>query len=334
MSNSSSGRSQRLSQFRLRPPSRQDVLRATALNDRPAHVPEPSPAWRDPLQRGPATDGPGHSSPGVYPGILVDEAILPGEDHIIHGIWDQEAAALAELPEGGGELVLIPRSRFHSSGLPTMATLAAVDGLSRDDFGQIRRARSCCLRRVRAIRLVQTHPALLVEVEEIFLSGVATEADLTRLHRIAARVRAKGRVSRSRTLGSDVTQLPPSELADKIVAALEPDEYARLALLNAAFWLDRLPTLERLARRYTARRTRERDLGPSTSPARRIRAAGLPKEVKRAVERDLGQSSGSHGAGNREAAEIVLDLVWKAPLVPPIDLVKARAALDDGHYGL
>ncbi len=276
----------------------------------------------------------GHGAVGVYPGILVDEAVLPSEDHIIHGMWDQEAAALAELPEGGGELVLIPRSRFHSSGLPTMATLAVVDGLSRDDLGQIRRARSCGLRRVRVIRVVQKHPALLVEVEEIAPAGVATEADLTRLHRIATRVRAKGRVQSSRTSGSEVSQLPPDELADRLVADLEPDEYARLALLNAAFWPDRLPILERLARRYTARRTRERDLGPAASPRRRITAAGLPKEVKRAVERDLAQSSGSHGAGNREAAEIVLDLVWKAPPIPAIDLTRARELLDGGHYGL
>jgi ATP-dependent Lon protease len=52
------------------------------------------------------------------------------------------------------------------------------------------------------------------------------------------------------------------------------------------------------------------------------------------VERDLAQSSGSHGAGNREAADIVLDLVWKAPPVPAIDLVRARELLDGGHYGL
>jgi len=182
--------------------------------------------------------------------------------------------------------------------------------------------------------VVRKRPALLVEVEEIALPAVATEADLMRLHRIVARVRAKGRGSRSRTTGSDVSHLPPDELADRLVADLEPDEYARLALLNTACWPDRLPILERLARRYTTRRTRERDLGPSTSPARRIKAAGLPKEVKRAVERDLGQSSGSHGAGNREAAEIVLDLVWKAPPVPAIDLVKAREFLDGGHYGL
>ncbi|MGC1185599.1 MAG: hypothetical protein WBA31_10695, partial [Candidatus Dormiibacterota bacterium] len=309
-------------------------MRASAINDRPASVPDPTPAPCATPPRVLPTDGPGQSSVGVYPGILVDEAVLPGEDHIIHGIWDQEAAALADLPEGGGELVLIPRSRFHSSGLPAMATLATVDGLSRDDFGQIRRARSCGLRRVQAIRLVRTRPALLVEVEEITPPGVATEADLTRLHRIAARVRAKGRVSRSRAAGSDVTQLPPGELADRLVADLEPDEYARLALVNASFWPDRLPILERLARRYTARRSRERDLGPATNPRRRIKAAGLPKEVKRAVERDLGQSSGSHGVGNREAAEIVLDLVWKAPPIPAIDLTRARKLLDGGHFGL
>jgi hypothetical protein len=278
--------------------------------------------------------GPGQGCAGVYPGILVDEALLPGEDHIIHGIWDQEAAALAELPEGGGELVLIPRSRFHSSGLPTMATLAAVDGVSRDDFGQLRRARSYGLRRVQVTRVVRKPPALLVEVADIALPSVATEADISRLHRIAARVRAKGRVSRSRTPGSDLSQLPPDELADRLVADLEPDEFTRLALLNAAFWPDRLATLERLARRYSARRTRERHLGPATSPERRVKSAGLPKEVKRVVERDLAQSSGSHGAGNREAAEIVLDLVWKAPPIPAIDLVQARSALDDGHYGL
>ncbi|HVC39074.1 MAG TPA: AAA family ATPase [Candidatus Dormibacteraeota bacterium] len=334
MSNSKSRGGHWPSQFRLHPPSKQDVLRATALSDLPASVPDSTPAPCGTPPRVHPTDGPGLSSPGVYPGILVDEAVLPGEDHVVHGNWDEESAALAELPDGGGELVLIPRSRFHSSGLPTMATLAVVDGLSREDFGPIRRARSCSLRRVRAIRVVQTYPALLVEVEEIAPPGVATEADLTRLHRIAARVRARGRGSRARTTGSDVSQVPPDELADRLVADLEPDEYARLALLNAAYWPDRLPTLERLSRRYTTRRSRERDLGTTTSMDGRIKAAALPKEVKQVVQRDLAQSSGTHGAGNREAAEIVLDLVWKAPPVPAIDLVRAREHLDGGHFGL
>ncbi|MFZ0168049.1 MAG: AAA family ATPase [Candidatus Dormiibacterota bacterium] len=320
--------------FALRPPSTADIARAWATFRGELGPAENAPGPSCPPEQAEVPKGSGRGAVGVFPGILVDEAVLPGEDHIVNGMWDQESAVLAELPEGGGELVLIPRSRFHSSGLPTMATLAVVDGLSREDFGQIRRARSCSLRRVRAMRVVLTHPALLVEVEEIFLSGVATEADLIRLHRIASRVLAKGRVRPSRTPGSEVSQLPPDELADRLVADLEPDEYARLALLNAVYWPDRLPIIESLARRYTARRTRERDLGPATSPARRIRAAGLPKELKRAVERDLAQSLGSHGAGNREAAEIVLDLVWKAPPIPAIDLSRARELLGSGHYGL
>jgi len=327
-------RGERQIRFRLRPPSRLDVLRATAGPERPSGPNAPALESSVPVEQLQTNAGRDPSSPRVSPGILVDEAVLPSEDHIVHGNWDQESAALAELPEGGGELVLIPRSRFHSTTSRPIATLAAVDGLSRDDFGQLRRARSYGLRRVQVTRVVRKHPALLVEVADIALPSVETEADISRLHRIAARVRAKGRVSRSRTPGSDLSQLPPDELADRLVADLEPDEFTRLALLNAAFWPDRLATLERLARRYSARRTRERHLGPATSPERRVKAAALPKEVKRVVDRELAQSSGSHGAGNREAAEIVLDLVWKAPLVPPIDLVKARAALDDGHYGL
>jgi len=89
--------------FSLRPPSERDVARAWDGFRGAAGSAEIAPSRDHSAEETEVTTDSGRGAAGVFPGILVDEAVLPGEDHFVHGNWDQEAAALAELPEGGGE---------------------------------------------------------------------------------------------------------------------------------------------------------------------------------------------------------------------------------------
>ena len=267
---------------------------------------------------------------GPLSAVLTDDVFLPGETHVITAHWDEEVAVLAALPGADGRLVVLPRAVHHSDVRPVIGVLAVADAVGSDDFGQVQRARLFGLRRVEVMGLSRRGVLLVAEISEID-EGEAAEADLGRLLRLARRT------ARSESLGSRSGLCPelgaksPSQLADAVAAELGASDEARLTLLRATKWVDRLPVLEQLAK---PRRTRLR------SPrARRPRSSAetdqqLPPEIRRAVEHCLGEPGGATEAPGRVAARVLRELVWEARPAQPVDLARARQLLDDSHAGL
>lgn len=267
--------------------------------------------------------------------VLVDEAVLPGETHVINGHWDEEKAVLAGLPDGGGQLVLLPRSLVHQTATPRVGLLAVVDGVGRNEFGEERKARTFGLRRVEVVQVEREGPLLLVhvcEVEDEYDAPAATVRRLTRLSKRAASCRT---FRSGEDLPPDVAHSSLGQVADWAARWLDPGPEARLALLTTVRWPDRLPILERLLRpERTPRRASRRKAQPTDGLDARLESASLPSDVRAVAERDLTQSHGSHGAGNRDAVETILDLVWAAPTPPVIEVEAARRILDASHAGL
>jgi len=266
----------------------------------------------------------------AVPVVLADDVFLPGESHVITAHWDEEVAVLAALPGADGRVVVLARAVHHSDARPAIGVLAVADAVGSDDFGQIQRARLFGIRRVEVRSLSRRGVLLAAEVGEID-DGEATEADVGRLLRLARRVaRSEGLGSRSR-LSAELGEKSPSQLADAVAVELGASDEARLTLLRATKWVDRLPVLEQLAK---PRRTRLR------SPrARRPRSSAetdqqLPPEIRRAVENCLDEPGGATEAPGRVAARVLRELVWEAPPAQPVDLARARQLLDDSHAGL
>lgn len=72
---------------------------------------------------------------------------------------------------------------------------------------------------------------------------------------------------------------------------------------------------------------------------KRIKAAGMPSEVKKDVEKQLGRLSKMHpdaaeAAIIRTYLEWMVELPWKKTTRDRLDLVKAQKVLDDDHYDL
>ena len=243
--------------------------------------------------------------------VLTDEAVLPGESHVLRGHWDEEAALAAQR----GTVVLLPRAAFHQTRAPWVGLLAAVDGRARDDGWGITAVRGFGRRRVAVLRVRRRRPCLLVEVQAI-RDGVPGPADaLRRLARLRDRLAAGGQIAPAAAHRS----LTPGRLADRLALALDLDPATRLALLAAVPWPERLALLEALVRCRPG--SRREPLAVSTGSdalAARVRAAKLPAAIKRAAERALRGATGHDGAPNREAA---------------IDLGRARALLDASHAG-
>jgi hypothetical protein len=271
---------------------------------------------------------------GQYPGILTEEVVLPVEDHTVQADWEQDQAALSQLPENGGQIVLLPRDAMHQGASPLIGVLATVDGLSRDGEGRWRRARCFGLRRVEVVRTERRGPLLLVQVGEVPTEVEASADDLARLRRL------RTRLSRTRHFGSsdpipDLPDVPLDRLADLLALHLSPGPQSRLGLLTAVSWVDRLPLLERLAKpRRQPRIRRPRARKSPESLEERVEDASLPDAVRRVVERDMAHLDSIHGVRTRQAVEIMLDLVWSPPPANPIDVVRARELMDASHSGL
>ncbi|MHB1576200.1 MAG: hypothetical protein ACYCX9_06780, partial [Candidatus Dormibacteria bacterium] len=264
------------------------------------------------------------------PVVLTEDILLPGETHVISAHWDEEVAVLAALPGADGRVVVLPRAVHHSDVRPAIGVLAVADAVGSDDFGQVQRARVFGLRRVE-VRSLSRHGALLVaEVGEVD-EGDAVEADMGRLLRLARRVaRSESLGSRPR-LSAELGDKSLSQLADAVALEVGASDEARLTLLRATNWVDRLPVLEQLAK---PRRTRLRS--PRARRPRSSEAADeqLPPEIRRAVENCPDEPGGTTEAPGRVAARVLRELVWEAPPALPVDLARARRLLDDSHSGL
>jgi ATP-dependent Lon protease len=270
--------------------------------------------------------------------VLTDTPLLPGETHVLGGQWENDDASLVGVPGCGGEVVLVPRDAYHRRPVPLIGVLASVDKEVQEN-GQVQRADAYGLRRVAVFAEGWSGPLLRVRVEELAekvdeeveSTGEAVER-LLRLRRQAQRRDSRGGHV---DLVPELSTMPPGDLADWIAVHLSPGLEARLGLLNAVRWPDRVPILEAL---YKADRSRRRPYRVRQRRVEtlddRVKKAALPPDVRAAVERDLAETDGSHGSGNREAARIALDLAWEAKPPPAIDLDEARQLLDAGHGGM
>jgi ATP-dependent Lon protease len=266
----------------------------------------------------------------AVPVVLTDDVLLPGETHVITAHWDEEVAVLAAIPGADGRIVLLPRAVHHSDARPEIGVLAVADAVGSDDFAQVQRARLFGLRRVEVRSLSRRGALLVAEVGEID-EGEATEANVGRLLRLARRVARSESLGSSSGLSPELGEKSPSQLADAVAVELGASDEARLTLLMATKWVDRLPVLEQLAK---PRRTRLRS--PRARRPRSSEAADehLPPEIRRAVENCLDEPGGATEAPGRVAARVLRELVWEAPQAQPVDLDLARQLLDDSHAGL
>jgi hypothetical protein len=199
-----------------------------------------------------------------------------------------------------------------------------------DDSGQIQRARLFGLRRVEVLSLARRGTLLMAEVGEVD-EGDAVDADIGRLLRLARRVVRRETLASRSGLWPELGDRSPSQLADALAVELGANEGARLTLLRATRWADRLPLLEHLARprrtRFSSPRTRRQK---SSEPA----DEQLPPEIRKAVENCLDEPGGTTEAPGLVAARVLRELVWEAPPAQPVDLDQARQLLDDSHAGL
>jgi ATP-dependent Lon protease len=264
------------------------------------------------------------------PVVLTDGVFLPGETHRLDANWDEEMAVLASLSGSDGRIVFLPRAVHHSDARPAIGVLAVADAVGSDDFGQVQRARLFGLRRVEVRSLSRRGALLVAEVGEVD-EGEAAEADLGRLLRLARRVARSENLGIRSRLSVGLDEKSPSQLADAVAVELGASDQARLTLLRAPNWVDRLPVLEQLAK---PRRTRLRS--PRARRPRSSEAADeqLPPEIRRAVENCLDEPGGATGAPGLVAARVLRELVWEAPPAQPVDLDQARQLLDDSHAGL
>ncbi|MGA9776525.1 MAG: AAA family ATPase [Candidatus Dormiibacterota bacterium] len=264
------------------------------------------------------------------PVVLTDGVFLPGETHRLDADWDGEVAVLAGLWGADGRVVLLPRAVHHSDHRPTIGVLAVVDAVRSDDLGQIRRARLFGLRRVEIGSLSSRKALLVAEVGEVD-EGDATDDDRGRLLRVARQVARREGLGYRPGLPPELDDKSPGQLADAVAVELGANDEARLALMRATRWRDRLPVLEQLAK--------PRRMGLRTPRTRRPRSSAatdqqLPTEVRRAVESCLEEPGGATEAPGRMAARVLRELVWEAPPAQPVDLAQARQLLDDSHAGL
>jgi MoxR-like ATPase len=270
--------------------------------------------------------------------VLTDTPLLPGETHVLGGQWENDDASLVGVPTCGGEVVLVPRDAFHRGHLPLIGLLASVDK-EVEENGQVQRADAYGLRRVGVFAEGWSGPLLRVRVEELD-EGVDEEVEATcegveRLLRLRRQAQRRDTFGGHVDLVPELSTMPPGALADWIAVHLRPGIEARLGLLNAVRWPDRVPILEALYKADRSRRRPYRVRQPRVETlADRVKKAALPPYVRAAVERDLAETDGSHGSGNREAARIALDLAWEAKTPPAIDLDEARQLLDAGHGGM
>lgn len=250
------------------------------------------------------------------------------------GGWGDEPTTPVVLPDPSGEVVLLARDAYHRRSRPLIGLLAAVDEDVRGK-GEVRLAQAYGLRRAAVVGHQRRGAVLMVTVEDVNTEVTAPEDATERLLRLRRQAQSRDSFGGPVDLVPDLSSMTPGELADWIAVHLSPGCEARLALLNAVRWTDRLPILEAL---YKADRSRRRL--PRLRQRRvdtledRVKKAPLPPDVRDALERDLAEFGGTQGNGHREAVRIALDLAWDPKPPPAIDVDEARRLLDAGHQGL
>ena len=266
----------------------------------------------------------------MVPVVLTDDVRLPGETHRLDADWDGEVAVLAGLGGTDDRVVLLPRAVHHSDHRPMIGLLAVVDAVRSDGLGQIRGARLYGMRRVEIGRLSSRQALLVAEIVEVD-EGDATDADWGRLLRVARQAARREGLGPPPGLPPDLDDKSPGQLADIVALEIGANDEARLKLLRATRWIDRLPVLEQLAKPRRVRLRAPRTRRPRSSAATEQQ---LPTEVRRAVENCLEEPGGATEAPGRMAARVLRELVWEAPPAQPVDLAQARQLLDDSHEGL
>ena len=265
------------------------------------------------------------------PALLVDDAVLPGESHYWSASWDDEVAVAAGVVSEGDQVVLLLRELLHEESWPVVGLLATFDSLRRGKDGVVERAKLFGLRRVQVLRLVQRQPHLVVEIRELAAGTPSSDWALRRLERLIA-VANRGEIrSISSAHAAALRALPPDQATDHLGAALSPDDHARVALLKAVDWPDRLdPVAKLIGQRQRGSRHRTGKLALDEQ----VKKAKLPLAVRQAAEQALQNQPGKDGAGNRDLVRLVLDMRWEAPTPSPIDLAQARRLLDASHSDL
>ncbi|MGC2192229.1 MAG: AAA family ATPase [Candidatus Dormiibacterota bacterium] len=263
--------------------------------------------------------------------ILVDEAVLPGEQHYWSPQWDDETALAAELQGEGAQVVMLPREFLHGAAWPAIGLLACIDSLRRGEDGTVASARLFGLRRIEVTRLFRRKPFLTVETRPVAERGTPSKFSSQRLDRLIGRaVRGEFR-SISAAQAIELRMLPPDVATDRLAAELSPDQHARAALLAAADWSDRLGMVAKLiGRRYRGSRRASRTLDLD----QQVKKAKLPAAVCQAAERALHNQLGKEGAGNRDLVRLVLEMRWDMPPPCPINMAQARSVLDASHSDL
>ncbi len=206
----------------------------------------------------------------LVPVVLTGDVLLPGETHRLDASWDEEMAVLARLSGPDERIVLLPRAVHHSDSGLAIGVLAVEDAVGSDGFAQTLRARLFALRRVEVRGLTRRGAALVAEVGEVdeVDEGDASEADLDRLLRLARPVARRESLEGLPGLSPELGGKSPSQLADAVAVELGASDAARLMLLRATKWVDRLPILEPPAK---PRRTRLR--APRARRRRRLARA-------------------------------------------------------------
>ena len=288
----------------------------------------PAPPGARPIEATP----PGDRLVG-HPALLTQLLPLPGEAVAVMAQWEDEEVALAALPAPPGEVVVLPRV-LRAAGDPVgrIGILAVVDGVHRNDAGQVARARLIGLRRV-LVRRAVPGPPVRVWVDELALTREPSDADHRRLTRLRARMTGLHGLEVGADRLPELLVMPPDRLTDALAVMLGPDADQRFTLIEACAWMDRVPLVSRLfARRHP--RSRSRPSQEPTDLESRVQRADLPAAVRQAAVRALDHSHGADRGVNEEAVRFMLDLRWTPPPVPPIDLAAARAHLDATHAGL
>ena len=258
------------------------------------------------------------------PALLVNDPPLPG------GTKSVPNPSLCL--NAGEEVVLIPQAAFYHNRRPLVGVLSAVaEVVAPDD----RHLTACGLRRMLVVGTVKQGSMLMAEIGEPEpVTGDLTAATV-RLRKLLRRVERRDGDSSlliEIELAPRLEDVGPDGVADWVAQRISLGAEARNQLLNTVSWVDRLPLLERLVNTYFRRTAQFRDQPSKSKPTsleQRAKAARLPPEVRRGLDLCLG------GAGrDKEAAAIILDLVWDAPPAQAIDLQQARQLLDASHEGL
>jgi MoxR-like ATPase len=260
----------------------------------------------------------------ALPALLVNDPPLPGRTKSV----PNPSLCL----NAGEEIVLIPQAAFYRGRHPLVGVLSAVaEVVSPDD----RHLAAYGLRRVLVVSTCKQGATLMADVREPEpVGGDLTEATakLLKLLRRVERRDSDSNLLVEIELAPRLEDVGPDGVADWVAQCISLGDEARRQLLNTVSWVDRLPLLQRLVNTYFRRTAQFRDQPSKSKPTSledRGRAAKLPPEVKKGLDLCL-----NGGGRDKEAAAIILDLVWDAPPAQAIDLQQARQLLDASHEGL